>query len=140
MRDSYTWKTEFLYVCVYCVYPECSRLDDSTTLSRCSVPQLRRNDSLSCSLDKAETFRPTSISHLESQKQNYLKIFPTENIGSKNILDLRILLVLSSPGDPLAFLQLELLLSDGNFGEWECAAACWKPKLCFQYLCLRHVT
>lgn len=47
---------EFFSVCVcVCLYPECSRLEDSTTLSRCSAPQLRRNESFSCSLDSVDT-------------------------------------------------------------------------------------
>lgn len=43
-------------VCV-CVYPECSRLVDNTTLSRCSAPQLKRKESFSCSLDRTDTYK-----------------------------------------------------------------------------------
>lgn len=62
---------ETVWSCM-CVYPECSRLEDNTTLSRCSAPQLRRNESFSFSLDSADTYRATDISWSAQWKWDYL--------------------------------------------------------------------
>lgn len=66
-------------VCVCaCVYPECSRLEDSTTLSRCSAPQLRRNESFSFSLDSIVTCTHQHVSQeapLHYPWASYIVIF-----------------------------------------------------------------
>lgn len=61
-----------------CVYPECSRLEDSTTLSRCSAPQLRRNESFSFSLDSIVTCTHQHVSQeapLHYPRASYIVIF-----------------------------------------------------------------